>query len=43
MFTGMKHNNVHNFTELLFNLKFKNDTKKSIFIQNCEFSKFEIR
>lgn len=40
MFTGMKQNNVHNFTELLFHLKFKNDTKKNIFIQNFEISKF---
>ena len=39
LFICVKENNVLNFTGLMFHLKFRHDIEKSIFIQNCEFSK----
>ena len=39
IFTCLKQNKVHNFTGLMYHLKFKHEIEKSIFIQNFEILK----
>ena len=36
-----KHKKLPYYTWLMYHLKFKHDIEKSIFIHNCEISKFE--
>ena len=41
IFTCVKQNKVPYFTGLMYHLKLKHNIEKSIFIHNCEISKFE--